>query len=374
MAAKAMNFLNLSRRNFFKNTLGISAAAISWPSLPSLQLGHSDRIEMPHAPLAIGQIGAAHPHADGKLSAMLSAKDDWQVVGWAETDPDLRQIAATKAPYNRVPQLTVEELLQHQGVVALAIETRLDDATEMAHEALRSGKHIHLDKPGGIDHESFVAMHRAAESRGLTVQMGYMLRYNPAFELLFQAVQEGWLGQILEIDAAMGKLADEPTRRLISEQPGGAMFEIGCHLIDIIVRFLGCPDKVEGFNTPSTREGVSDNQCAVLCYPHATAVVRTNFADPFGSSRRRFNVTGTEGSFEITPLESGKIRLSLTQARGEYSKGEQMVELPINNGRYDGEFADLASVIRNQKAFEWSHQHDIDVHATALQAAGIWKG
>ena len=39
-------------------------------------------------------------------------------------------------------------------------------------------------------------MRLEAEKRGLTVQMGYMLRYNPAFELLFQAVREGWLGDV----------------------------------------------------------------------------------------------------------------------------------------------------------------------------------
>jgi len=48
-------------------------------------------------------------------------------------------------------------------------------------------------------------MRLEAEQRGLTLQMGSMLRYNPAFQLLFQAHREGWLGEILEIDASDGK-------------------------------------------------------------------------------------------------------------------------------------------------------------------------
>ena len=77
-----------------------------------------------------------------------------------------------------------------------------------AARCIAAGKHIHLDKPAG---ESLAALRRLlddATARRLTVQMGYMLRYNPAFELLFQAVREGWLGEITEIDAAMGKLAE----------------------------------------------------------------------------------------------------------------------------------------------------------------------
>jgi len=369
-----MNYFQFSRRNFIRQFSGAAAVAAAWPGIPSLSLlPISSRGEfIPDIPLTVGQIGIAHPHADGKLAAMLSATADWRVVGWSERDAELGQRAEARHPYNRIPRLTAEELLERQDITTLAIETSLNQATEMARAAVDQGKHVHLDKPGGIDHPSFVALHRAAEARGLTVQMGYMLRYNPAFRLLFQAVQEGWLGEITEIDASMGKLADKDTRSLIREQPGGAMFEIGCHLIDIIVRLLGLPEDVVAFNTPSTDDGEPDNQLAVLRYPRATANVRTNFADPFGSPRRRFNVTGTAGSFEIKPLESGKIVLSLTQGRGEYRQGTQAIQLPMAGGRYDGEFADLARVIRKQQAFAWSPQHDIDVHATTLRAAGIW--
>ena len=61
----------------------------------------------------------------------------------------------------------------------------------------------------------------------------------------------------------------------------------------------------------------------MLKYPKATAVVRCNHADPFGGPRRRFNVTGTKGTFEIVPLESGRVNLSLTEARGAPRSAER---------------------------------------------------
>ena len=56
-------------------------------------------------------------------------------------------------------------------------------------------------------------MRPEAENRGLVFQMGYMLRYNPAFQLLAEAVSGGWLGKITEIDAMMGKKLDDSGRR-----------------------------------------------------------------------------------------------------------------------------------------------------------------
>jgi predicted dehydrogenase len=211
-----------------------------------------------------------------------------------------------------------------------------------------------------------------AEERGLTVQMGYMLRYNPAFQLLFQAHREGWLGEILEIDAMMGKLADPATRRNIGALPGGGMFELACHVIDAAVTLLGKPSEVHAFSTPTQPGGaVKDNQLAVLVYPKTTVTIRCNHADPFGGPRRRFQVAGTLGAMEIQPLESGKATLSLSSNCGPWKKGVQPIALPVRKGRYDEEFIDLAHVLRGEKTLHWSAAHDVAVHETVLRAAGL---
>ena len=55
-----------------------------------------------------------------------------------------------------------------------------------------------------------------------------------------------------------------------------------------------------------------------------------------------------------------------------YKRGTQTVKLPPRSGgRYDGEFADLAKVIRGEKEFEWSYDHDLAVQETVLLASGI---
>lgn len=307
------------------------------------------------------------------MQAMRAAGSDWDVAGIVEPDANRRTATASAKTYSGVPLVAEAALLQMRDVKAVAVETAIEDSCATALRVLRAGKHVHLDKPGALNHAEFTAMRREAEQRGLTVQMGYMLRYNPAFELLFRAVREGWLGQVMEIDAVMGKLAAAGLRAEIKALPGGGMFELGCHVIDAIVTILGKPRAVRAFNTPTRKDGVPDNQMAVLEYPNATASVRVNFADPFGGLRRRFSVSGTEGIFDIWPMESGNVRLSLTKTREKYPKGTQAFKLESNGGRYDEEFRDLARVVRGEKVLAWNGDHDIAVHETALRAAGQWR-
>lgn len=301
------------------------------------------------------------------MEAVRSLPDLYEVVGVTDAKSFVKNIA-----YEGIPRMSEADLLAQKNLHAVLVETAVVASCATALRALRAGKHVHLDKPGALEHAEFATMRQEAETLGLTVQMGYMLRYNPAFELLFQAHREGWLGDILEIDAMMGKLADPVTRRTIGALPGGGMFELACHVIDAAVTLLGRPSEVHAFSTPTQpAEGVKDNQLAVLVYPKSTVTIRCNHADPFGGPRRRFHVAGTRGAIEIQPLESGKTTLSLSQDSGPWKKGTQSVALPVGNGRYTREFIDLARVLRGEKKLDWDAAHDIAVHETVLKAAGV---
>jgi predicted dehydrogenase len=350
----------MRRRHFLLQSLATSAASFSRAAVASKKI-------------RIGQIGTAHAHAGGKMGAMRSLTDLFEVVGITESDAARRQSAERSPTYAELAWMTEDELLATPDLAAVAVETRIEDSASAALKCIRAGKHVHLDKPGALDHAEFKALRLEAEQRGLTVQMGYMLRYNPAFVLLFRAVREGWLGDITEVDAAMGKLADDGTRRSIGALPGGGMFELGCHVIDAVVTLLGKPAAVHAVSTPTRDDGVKDNQIAVLQYAKASATIRVNHADPFGGPRRRFMVAGTKGVIDIQPLESGKLTLILTEPRETWKKGQQQVQLTVPPGRYDEEFIDLAKIIRGEKKLTWDAAHDIAVHETVMLASGSAK-
>jgi predicted dehydrogenase len=322
--------------------------------------GKQDRIR-------IGQIGLGHPHASGKLNAIQSLPETYDLVGVVEPDLSLRKRA------KGVTFLSLDQLMNVKGLRAVAIETRVKDLVTTARPVVEAGKHIHLDKPAGPSLEPFKKLLQAGERQKLVIQMGYMLRYNPAFEFMFKAVRAGWFGEIMEIDAMMGKKAGDAMRRELAVFPGGGFFELACHILDASIHILGKPKAVHGFNL-RTREkeddSFADNQLAILKYEKATATLRCNHNDPFGFPRRRFNLAGTRGGMEINPLESGRFNLNLDQEWGKYKKGTQTVQL--KGGRsYLAEFKDLAKVIRREKKLEWSYRHDLDVHETLLNICGM---
>ncbi|MBA2113533.1 Gfo/Idh/MocA family protein [Bremerella alba] len=323
--------------------------------------------------IKIGQIGTSHSHAAGKMQAIRSLPDMYEVVGLADVDIDLANKAVQRKPYEGLSVMSIEQLLNTPGLQAVAVETHVQQLVPTAKQCIDAGMHIHLDKPAGESLSAFAELCAAADEKQRTIQMGYMLRYNPAFELLFQAAHEGWLGEIYEVDAMMGKLASPALRRDLAQYEGGGMFELACHLIDAVVTILGKPDEVIALTkrTQAPQDTFADNQLAVLDYPKATATVRCNHLDPFGFPRRRFQVAGSGGAIEIKPLESGEVDLSLTQAHGQFKKGTQHLSLKRTGGRYDGEFTDLAKVIRGEKQLTWDRKHDLAVHETVLRAAGL---
>ncbi len=323
--------------------------------------------------IRIGQIGTSHPHASGKLLSVRTLSDTFDVIGVVEPDEQQWQRVRGQSAYKDIQRLSEDELLNRADVPAVVVETGVKQLVPTALRCIRAGKHIHLDKPAGESMSACRELHAEADRRKLTVQMGYMLRYNPAFQFLFKAVRDGWLGEITELDAAMGKKASDSLRKELAQFRGGGMFELACHLIDAVVTVLGKPDKVTAHNRRvyADKDQFLDNQLAVFDYPNAVATVRCNHVDPFGFARRRFGVAGTQGHLQIKPLEPPKAQLSLDRKRDKFRKGTQEITLPKRTGRYDAEFQDLAKIIRGEKKLAWDSKHDLIVHECVLRASGM---
>ena len=233
--------------------------------------------------------------------------------------------------------------------------------------------HIHLDKPAGESLSAFKKVMDGAAGRGLTVQMGYMFRNNPAFQFAFRAVREGWLGQVFEVHAVMSKMISAEIRLPLARYRGGTMFELGCHLIDAVVAMLGKPDRVSPFarRTLPDQDGLVDNMLAVFEYPKTTCTVRSSVIEVEGGRRRQLVVCGNRGTVDIRPLEPPGLLLALDEPRGEFKRGYQEVELPRMPGRYDDQLAELARVIRSDEESKYPPKHDLAVHETILRASDL---
>ena len=347
--------MTTSRRHFLKTTAALPLLASPLSAA------------LPNQRIRVGQIGTQHGHAAGKMETLRRLGDHFEVIGLAGAGEK------PGAAFEGIPRLETAALLAMPGLQAVIVETGFADACAAAHQAIMAGKHVHLDKPGALRHDEFKVMRTEAEQRGLVFQMGYMLRSNPAFQLLGRAVKENWLGRITEVDAMIGKQLDAAGRKELSALPGGGMFELGCHLVDAVCCLLGKPAAVHAFSKPTGSDGFNDNQIVLLEYQEAVAAIRCNMADPFGFPRRRFQITGTKGSLEIMPLESGRITARFTEPHLDFKMGEQQIALPVPAGRYDAELTAFADAIRGGQPPPWNAAHDIAVHDAALRAGGAGK-
>lgn len=354
----------MERRNFLQQSGGTLLAQALVPAVAAAN-------EKPApARIKIGQIGVGHAHAS-KL-AVYRVSPDYEVVGSVEPDAELRQRAANAPPYRGLKWLTRDQLLNTPGLQAVLIETRVRDLLDNAEACVSAGLHVSIDKPAGESLPQFQRILDQAAKKKLLVQMGYMYRYNPAVVLLRDFHKKGWLGEVFEVHAVMSKVVEPPQRKRLAEYRGGILFELGCHILDLVIGVLGKPKEVSSFNQHSSplNDKLLDNMLAVLSYPRALACVKSSALEVEGFDRRHLVVCGTEGTFHIQPLDDPSARISLSQARGEYTKGTQEVRFPKYH-RYIADAADMARIIRGEKSSDFPYDHDRTVQETLLRACGL---
>jgi predicted dehydrogenase len=185
-----------------------------------------------------------------------------------------------------------------------------------------------MDKPGSPDLAAYKKLLDGCAARGVPFQMGFMFRGNPALTKLKELVAAGILGTVLELDMNMShNYGGDIYQHYVAALPGGAMYNLGCHDIDFIVSLLGAPEKVTAFGrkaSPIAPEALN-NTMAVLEYEKAIVSIRVNVLKGRGTSYRRLSVAGTNGVFELMPVERFDRELTATldlkEAKGGFEKG-----------------------------------------------------
>jgi predicted dehydrogenase len=352
---------SIDRRHFL-STAGAACLSMA-ASSSTASVGKKEKIK-------IGQIGTGHAHARGVFSQLRQVTDDYELVGIVENDPQRRK--ALGDSYQGVKLIGEEQLLNTKGLQAVVVETEVQHLLPTARRCVEAGMNIHLDKPAGENLADFKNLLDEVARRKLHLQMGYIYRYHPAFQFCYRAVADGWLGNVFEVHAVMSKKVGASSRKHLSRFAGGSMFEIGCHVIDAMVRVVGKPEKTTAFSrqTHPDQDPLVDNQLAVFDYPQAIASIRSALVEYEGGRRRQFTVCGEFGTFDLRPLGGQSFRLALEQPRGKYKKGYQDVTLPQAPGIFISAFRDMAAILHGEKETDYPLSHELAVHETTLRASG----
>ncbi len=346
----------MNRRKFLSTT----AAATAVFSTPlALRAAEAPRR------IPIGFLGATYSHGPEKIKLAMESPD-WEFVGVCESSAAGRQ-TCEKLGAKLISQ---DELFERARVVA--VESDIRDHAAHALLALKAGKHVHLEKPPAANLADMRAVVALAREKKLLLQTGFMWRYNPGFRAIVEAVRQGWLGDVFLVRGFISNNLAPTRRPEWGEFPGGAMFELGSHLVDATVRLLGRPKSVTPFlrHHGKFEDSLKDNNVAVLEYDRATAVLINTALQAGGAPQRSFEVLGTNGTATLQPLEPPALTFDLAKAAGPYSKGSQKVSLPAYQ-RYEADFTELAAAVRGEKALSVSLDEELLVTETVLRVSGM---
>lgn len=237
--------------------------------------------------LRVGLIGAG---SRGTYTATILAKDPRAKVV-AVCDVTEEQMAKAKSKIG-VPDAkgyrNFQDLLASQEVDAVMIATPVYLHPEHFEAAVKSGKHIYMEKPAGLDVAGCKRVMRAADGadRKINITFGFQQRYGGVYVKAKQLLDSGAIGKIREVHGEFLKFAlqgNEPplpmprTEKEKLEQWklwrstfGEVIVETYVHNLDAINWFLGAhPLKAigTGGRTVEKRGDLLDHLSVTYDYP-----------------------------------------------------------------------------------------------------------
>lgn len=327
--------------------------------------------------LRVVQIGIGHDHATVILNSLLKQSDLFEVVALGLDDYDYT--FPQRVDRYELPKMSPEEALNLPELDVAVIESREMDLTHYAQMAADRGLHIHMDKPGAPDLAAFERLVETCRQKKLVFHTGYMYRYNTAVQEALAEAKSGKLGQIYAVEAQMNCLHKPENYTWLPDYPGGMMFFLGCHLIDLILQFKGLPQEILPLNTGHTYG------MAVLKYPDGISFAKTCDTEPGGFCRRQLIVCGTEKTIELEPLEDfsdpkdGTVIFTgrrtaekgICLEKGWRYHGERDQTTP--HSRYDGMMAAFAAYVCGERENPYTYDYELTLFKTILECCGGTK-
>ena len=144
---------------------------------------------------------------------------------------------------------SVEKMLEMDELeaVSVALPNFLHAPVSIA--ALKAGKHVLVEKPMAMNAEEGRKMIRAAKSADRLLMMHFNYRFSPAHFWLKKQIESGALGDIHFAKAfykrrrGIPKLGGWFTQK--KQSGGGALIDIGVHILDLTLWMMGYPEVKE---------------------------------------------------------------------------------------------------------------------------------
>ncbi|RKG85860.1 oxidoreductase [Corallococcus sp. CA049B] len=141
---------------------------------------------------------------------------------------------------------TVESLLADPDLDVIVVCTPNDSHASLAGQALRSGKHVVVEKPFALDADEAVRLDALAKERGRCLTVFHNRRWDGDFLTVRQLLEQGRLGTLYSLESHFDRLRPQVKDRWKEQDVpgGGTLWDLGSHLVDQAVQLFGLPESV----------------------------------------------------------------------------------------------------------------------------------
>jgi len=187
--------------------------------------------------VGLGGIGSYHADLVGDTDAKL--------VAGLDSDPSARQ--RFESEYGA--ETYTETAPFYDAVDAVIVTTPNAYHEEYAVGAMEAGCAVLVEKPLAHTLESAERIAAAAESTDEICMVGFHNRFDPRSEALAAYRDDGFFGEITHVDATYVRRRGIPGQGTwftdAEVAGGGAMIDIGVHVLDLVLWLLGFPPVAE---------------------------------------------------------------------------------------------------------------------------------
>ena len=136
-----------------------------------------------------------------------------------------------------------KEMIDNEQLDAVSICTYNTQHAVPTIYALEHGVNVLLEKPFTVTLDEAVEMRRAEKKSGKVLSIGFQPRFDENMQMIKRIVESGELGKIYYIQTGGGRRRGIPNSTFIEKSTGGigALGDIGCYSLDMVLNAIGYP-------------------------------------------------------------------------------------------------------------------------------------
>jgi predicted dehydrogenase len=196
--------------------------------------------------LKVGVIGAGGIAQFAHLPGYASIPDECEVVAICDVNESAAKATAQKFGVSKV-YTDHRDLINDKEIGAVSVTTPNAYHLLPTIDALRAGKHVLCEKPLGMNAKECRQMCQAAKTSGKILQVGLQFRFSGVAQFMRAYIDAGHMGDVYYARAQALRRRGVPGWGMFidkEKQGGGPLIDIGVHVLDLTLYFMGYPKPV----------------------------------------------------------------------------------------------------------------------------------